>query len=92
MASSDLQVLLHSCGAAASMGRKANCYDNATMESFWATLKTECFGPSIPMTKQQDRLMIFDYIETFYKRSRLHSSLGYKSPLEFENNLAYLNN
>lgn len=86
-ASSDFQALLHSCGAAASMSRKANCYDNAAMESFWATLKTECFASLIPKTKHQAKLMIFDYIETFYNRSRLHSSLGYKSPLEFENSL-----
>ena len=84
-ASSDFRVLLDSCGAAASMSRKANCYDNATMESFWATLKTECFGSLIPQTKQQAKLILFDYIESFYNRSRLHSALGYRSPLEFEN-------
>ena len=91
-ASTDFRALLHSCGAAPSMSRKANCYDNAMMESFWATLKTECFGSSIPQTKQQAKLMLFDYIETFYNRSRLHSALGYQSPLEFENNFTYLNN
>jgi putative transposase len=91
-ASSDFRALLDSCGAAASMSRKANCYDNAMMESFWATLKTECFGSFIPQTKQQAKLMLFDYIETFYNRSRLHSALGYQSPLEFENKFTYLNN
>jgi transposase InsO family protein len=91
-ASSDFRALLDSCGAAASMSRKANCYDNATMESFWATLKTECFASFIPQTKQQAKLMLFDYIETFYNRSRLHSALGYQSPLEFENKFPYLNN
>ena len=70
--------------AACSMSRKGNCYDNATMESFWATLKTECFGSKIPETRQQARLMIFDYIEGFYNRTRLHSALGYQSPLDFE--------
>lgn len=84
-ASSDFRALLDCFGAAASMSRKANCYDNAIMESFWATLKTECFGSFIPQTKQQAKLMLFDYIESFYNRVRLHSSLGYRSPLEFEN-------
>jgi putative transposase len=91
-ASSDFQRLLHCCGAAASMSCKANCYDNAMMESFWATLKTECFASFIPRTKQQAKLMIFDYLETFYNRRRLHSSIGYHSPLEFETNLTNLNN
>lgn len=66
------------------MSRKANGYDSAAMESFWATLKTECFGSLIPESRRQATLVIFDSIETFYDRSRLHSSLGYKSPLEFE--------
>jgi transposase InsO family protein len=46
--------------------------------------KTECFGSKIPETRQQARLMIFDYIEGFYNRTRLHSALGYQSPLDFE--------
>ncbi len=66
------------------MSRKGNCYDNAAMESFWATLKTECFGLRIPETKEQAKIMIFDYIEGFYNRWRLHSALGYKSPLDYE--------
>ena len=66
------------------MSRKGNCYDNAKMESFWATLKTECFGSKIPETRQKARLMIFDYIEGFYNRTRLHSALGYQSPLDFK--------
>jgi len=89
-ASGAFRALLHSCGAAASMSRKANCYDNAMMESFWATLKTECFGASVAVTKQQAKLKLFDYIETFYNRSRLHSGIDYHSPIEFENN--HLNN
>jgi transposase InsO family protein len=67
-----------------SMSRKGNCYDNAAMESLWATLKTECFGAYIPDTRQETRLMIFDYIEGFYNTHRLHSKLGYQSPLAFE--------
>lgn len=67
-----------------SMSRKGNCYDNAAMESFWATLKAECFGTTIPATRDQAHLMVFDYIETFYNPIRLHSSLGFKSPANFE--------
>ena len=73
-----------------SMSRTANCYDNAAMESFWATLKTECFAGSIPATRAQARSMVFDYIETFYNPLRLHSSLDFLSPIAFENSL--LNN
>lgn len=71
-------------GITASMSRRANCYDNAAMESFWATLKAECFATTIPNTRAQARTMIFDYIETFYNPVRLHSSLGFQSPLAFE--------
>ena len=67
-----------------SMSRKANCYDNALVESFFATLKTECFGQQLPLSHQQARLMIFDYIETFYNPKRLHSALAFKSPVDFE--------
>lgn len=72
------------CGITQSMSRPANCYDNAAMESFWATLKTECFGSTIPATRAAARTMIFDYIETFYNPVRLHSALGYLSPVAFE--------
>jgi putative transposase len=83
-ASTQFQSLLHSCGAAASMSGKGNPYDNAMMESFFATLKTECFKNRIPKSRREAKLILFDYIETFYNRYRLHSSLGYQSPLEFE--------
>lgn len=66
------------------MSRRANCYDNAMMESFWATLKTECFGDYIPATRVEARTMLFDYIEVFYNRQRSHSALGYLSPVQFE--------
>ena len=72
-----------------SMSRKANCYDNAVMESFWATLKTECFDnfrSGIPATRQEAKQKLFAYIEVFYNRKRSHSSLGYCSPIEFEDN------
>jgi len=67
-----------------SMSRKANPYDNALAESFVATLKTECFADSIAPTKAAAKLMIFDYIETFYNTRRRHSALGYRSPAQFE--------
>ena len=58
--------------------------DRDLAESFVATLKTECFGSSIPPTKAAAKLMAFDYIEGFYNRRRRHSSLGYQSPADFE--------
>ena len=66
------------------MSRKGNPYDNALAESFVATLKTECFGDSIPPTKALAKLMVFDYIETFYNTPRRHSALDYRSPAQFE--------
>jgi transposase InsO family protein len=83
-ASSACQALLAIFQMQPSMSRKANCYDNALVESFFATLKTECFGQQLPLSPQQARLMIFDYIETFYNPKRLHSALGFKSPVDFE--------
>jgi putative transposase len=67
-----------------SMSRPANPYDNALAESFMATLKTECFDQT-PATRQEAKLKVFDYIETFYNPRRLHSALGYMSPVDFEN-------
>ena len=89
-ASSSFRQLLHSHQVTASMSRKACCYDNAAMESFWATLKTECFHGQIPINLKQAQTILFDYIETFYNPTRLHSSLGYLSPIEFENHLAFI--
>jgi len=91
-ASTQYQSLLHSCGAAPSMSRKGNPYDNAIMESFLATLKTECFEKQIPKSRREAKLILFDYIETFYNQYRLHSSLGYQSPLEFERSFIPPNN
>jgi putative transposase len=69
-----------------SMSRAGNCYDNATMESFWSTLKTETeLQTTIPGTRREAELAVFDYIETFYNPTRRHSSLGYLSPVAFEN-------
>jgi len=83
-ASSACRALLATYQMEPSMSRRANCYDNALVESFFATLKAECFGEQEPLNQQQARLMIFDYIETFYNPKRLHSALGYQSPVDFE--------
>jgi putative transposase len=87
-ASSDFQSLLQKSKACGSMSRRANPYDNAIMESFFATLKTECFGRSVPSTRAAARLMLFDYIEGFYNIHRLHSSIGNCSPLAFEQSIS----
>lgn len=68
----------------ASMSRKGNCYDNACMESFFGTLKTELVYGNRFKTRAEARQAIFEYIEIFYNRIRLHSSLDYMSPLEYE--------
>jgi transposase InsO family protein len=66
-----------------SMSRVGNCYDNAVAESFFGTLKAECVTHQFA-THAQARTTIFEYIEVWYNRQRLHSSLGYLSPVEFE--------
>jgi putative transposase len=76
---------LKSAGLIASMSRKANCYDNAAMEAFWSTLKREAMAESTTWSKDRARRELFEYIEGDYNRSRLHSSLGYQSPVDFEN-------
>jgi transposase InsO family protein len=86
-ASADYRRLLRNHGVEASMSRKGNCYDNATMESFWSTLKHELVYRSQFQNRAQARQSIFEWIEVFYNRTRLHSSLGYKSPVDFENQL-----
>ena len=83
-ASSAYRALLATYQITPSMSRPANPYDNAIAESFMATLKTECFD-HLPATRDQAKLLVFDYLETFYNPRRLHSALGYQSPVEFEN-------
>ena len=83
-ASSAYRTLLAQFNIAPSMSRAANPYDNAMAESFMATFKTECFE-QMPVTHAEARLRVFDYLETFYNPKRRHSALGYKSPVEFEN-------
>ena len=83
-ASAEFRRVLSQTGLLASMSRKANCYDNAAMESFWSTLKLELVYRSLFATHAQARSLIFDYIEIFYNRQRSHSALGYYSPVDFE--------
>jgi len=74
-------------GLVASMSRKGNCYDNAFIESFWSSLKYEVVYHQRFATFAEARTAIFNYIETFYNRTRLHSSLAYLSPITFESKL-----
>lgn len=67
-----------------SMSGAGNCYDNAVIESFFGTLKTECVTESFT-TRALARTTIFEYVEVWYNRKRLHSTLGYHSPVDFEN-------
>lgn len=77
------QALLAQHHITVSMSGVGNCYDNAMKESFFATLKTECVTDLFD-TRAQARTVIFEYIEVFYNRQRLHSALGYRSPEQFE--------
>lgn len=77
------QALLRTAGFQCSMSRPGNCYDNAPVESFFRTLKTE-LGPLTQATQRQAATAIADYIEGFYNRERLHSTLHYQSPATFE--------
>ena len=70
----------------ASMSGTSNCYDNAAMESFFHTLKTEHVYFERYQTLEQAKQSIFEYVEVFYNRQRRHSTLSYKTPLAFEEN------
>ena len=83
-ASEHYQRVLAGHGITCSMSQRANCWDNAPAESFFATLKKELVHLEDFATRAKARTAIFEYIEMFYNRQRLHSTLGYKSPEEFE--------
>lgn len=89
-ASSAFQALLAIHQITPSMSQPANCYDNAIMESFWSTLKSElvhrCAFHDLPQASRA----IHDYIENFYNPKRLHSALGFNSPVDFERQLTYI--
>lgn len=85
-ASHEYRLLLQRHQILSSMSRKGNCYDNAAMESFFHTLKQECTDHLDKPTGADLKSAIFTYIELFYNRNRLHSTLEYKSPVQFEQN------
>jgi putative transposase len=70
------------------MSRPGNCLDNAAVESFFHTLKTELVYQQHYRTREEARLAIFEYIECFYNRTRMHSTLDYRSPEEYERSVA----
>lgn len=87
-ASDDYRKLLKDYGMQMSMSRKGDCWDNAVMESFFGTLKKELVHHRRYRTRAEARRDIFEFIEVFYNRERLHSSLGYMSPAAYEKQIA----
>jgi len=83
-ASMDYQTLLKSEGITVSMSRKGNCWDNSVMERFFGSLKSERTDGKKYTTREQAKADVVDYIEMFYNSHRLHSTLGYISPLQYE--------
>ena len=83
-ASDHYRRLLATHGIECSMSRRANCWDNAPMESFFASLKKELVHHEDYQTREEAKASIFEYIEVFYNRQRRHSTLGFKSPAEYE--------
>ena len=83
--------LLAANGISCSMSRQGNCYDNAPVESFFATLKKELLDGDPPRSREAVRAEIFEYIEVFYNRIRRHSRLGYLSPMEYERRTDWAN-
>lgn len=83
-ASADYQSALAKAGITTSMSRKGNCWDNAPMESFFHTLKTELVHHKSYATQEDAKRDLFQYIESFYNRQRIHSALGYITPEQME--------
>lgn len=75
---------LEQLGAVVSMSRKGNCWDNAAMELFFGSLKEECVGNQVYSSQEQAKQALFEYLEMYYNRQRRHSTLGYVSPLVYE--------
>lgn len=82
--SEQFQRLMADNGVTCSMSRSGNVWDNAAMESFFSSLKTERIGKKVYRTRAQAKADVFDYIECFYNPTRRHSTLGYLSPIDFE--------
>ena len=80
----DYQELLRANALEVSMSRKGDCWDNAAMESFFGTLKQELVHRQTYPTRAAAERSLFEYIEVFYNRQRLHSTLGYLSPVQYE--------
>jgi putative transposase len=87
-ASEEYRTKIDALNIRASMSRKGNCWDNAFAESFFATLKKELVYRKKYKTKEEAKKSIFEYIEVWYNRKRIHSSIGYMSPVQFEESLA----
>jgi transposase InsO family protein len=83
-ASEHYQRALAERGLVCSMSRRGDCWDNAPMESFFASLKKELVHDEDYQTREEAKASVFEYIETFYNRVRRHSALGYKTPAEYE--------
>ena len=82
--SEQFQRLMVDNGVVCSMSRSGNVWDNAAMESFFSSLKTERIGKNVYRTRDAPRADVFDYIERFYNTVRRHSTIGYLSPVKFE--------
>ena len=82
--SDQFQRLMDASGVVCSMSRSGNCWDNAAMESFFSSLKTERTARKIYRTRDEAKADVFDYIERFYNVRRRHSTIGYLSPVAFE--------
>lgn len=80
--------LMDASGVVCSMSRSGNCWDNAAMESFFSSLKTERTARKIYRTRDEAKADVFDYIERFYNAKRRHSTIGYLSPVAFEEQAA----
>ena len=82
--SEQFQRLMADSGVTCSMSRSGNCWDNAAMESFFSSLKTERIARKVYRSRDEVRADVFDYIERFYNPIRRHSTIGYRSPIDFE--------
>jgi putative transposase len=83
-ASHDYRSALEKAEITCSMSRKGNCWDNSVAESFFGTLKTELIHPRVFDTRDLAKTIIVEWIEVFYNRQRIHSSIGYVAPVQFE--------
>lgn len=86
-ASADYRAVLERHGITQSMSRRGNCLDNAPMESFFASLKKEHVHQACFRTREEAKAAVFDYVEVFYNRQRLHSGVGYRTPAEARVNM-----